>query len=428
MKVSRVIAAVAAAALAVTVGACSSGPATDGATGQVVELTMWAREGDNAAADQMKAFNASQDRIKVSVTQVDGNQYLTKLANAVRSKNVPDLVNFDIINAPLLATQGQLLDITDRYQALPNKDSLVKAGVEVGSLDGRVYSLPYALTGSQMFWNTELFEKAGLDPDEPPTSLAEVKQYAEQIQKKVGGDVKGFSTIGGTGQAFTGFPSAWADGATLFTAPGPDQKATFTDPGLVSMVSWYQDMWSSGLMPATDEPNQDPSNLGVQNARSGKVGIVFTGATALSTVKDDFRSTAGIPGARGGLSTFVGGNQAGIMAGSEHPDEAWQALQWAVSDRQAAEINLKSGWIAPDSSLATELAGDDAWDKAIVEALPKGQLPVSIAYFAVINDSNGPWAQASQKAIFQKADVATELTGAQTKADQLIAEAYSQVG
>src|SRR5690606_34358928 len=130
-------------------------------------------------------------------------------------------------------TQGQLMDITEQSRGLANLKDLAPAGIDVGTLDDAIFSLPVALTGSQMFWNKALFEAAGLDPEVPPATLAEVKEFAEKIQA-TGEGISGFSTIGGTGGAFTGFPSGWADGGEIVSEPGPDQVSHFSDPAMVA--------------------------------------------------------------------------------------------------------------------------------------------------------------------------------------------------
>lgn len=414
------------AGLMAAAGLSACGSESSTGDGGPVTLTVWAREGDNSMESQMDAFEAAHPDITVKLSSVSNDQYLTKFANAIRAGSVPDLINFDIINAPLLATQGQLTDITEQSNALDNLDDLAPAGIDVGTLQDTIYSLPVALTGSQMFWSKALFEAAGLDPEVPPTTLAEVKKFAEKIQG-TGEGITGFSTIGGVGQAFTGFPSGWADGGEIVSELGPDQVSHFADPAMVEMVAWYQDMWQSGLMQKTDEPNQDPGNVGQQNVLEGNVGIIFTGANVFSGKEEAFGSAAGIPGTSGELASFLGGNQAAIPVGAPHPKEAWTLLKWLVSDREAAELNGSAGWIAPDLALAEELAEDD-WSRATVGSLEVGRLPVSIAYFATINDPNGPWAQNSQAVIFQGADPAATMATAEEQANQLIADAYEQVG
>lgn len=411
-------AVVAAAALA----GCSSADTAGGAT----TLTLWQRDGGVDLRDQVKAFEKSHPDVTVKISTIQGDQYLTKLANSARAGSVPDLISFDIVNAPLLATQGLLADVTDQVQALSNLDSLAPAGVEIGTLDGKNHALPVALTGSQMFWNKALFEKAGLDPETPPASLEEVKAAAEKIQA-LGGGVSGFSTLAGVGGAWTGFPSAWAGGGEVLTAAGEDQETTFSDPALVDMVAWYQSMWQAGLMQKTDQPNQDPGNVGAQNALQGKVGIIFSGANVLTEKKDEFGSAVGIPGLDGGSGSFLGGDEIAMTAGAENSDQAWTLLKWLVSSEEAATIDVSQGWIPPDLEVATQLASDP-WSKDIVSTLAIGKLPKSIAYNAVINDPNGPWSQQSQKVIFQGADPATALEAAKEQADSLIQDAYTRTG
>ncbi|MET4783605.1 sugar ABC transporter substrate-binding protein [Glaciihabitans sp. UYNi722] len=420
-RTTLVVAGLAVAAVAMA-GCTSAGSSSDGKA----TINLWQRDGGVDLHTQVKAFEKSNPNISVKISTITGDQYLTKLANSVRAGSVPDVISFDIVNTPLLATQGVLAEITDKAKALPNFATLASGGVDIGTLAGKHYALPVALTGSQMFWNKALFTKAGLDPNTPPASLQEIKQDAQKIQA-LGGNVTGFSTIGGVGQAWTGFPSAWAGGGEVLTPAGKNQKATFTDPAVVGMVSWYQDMWKSGLMQKTDQPNQDPGNVGVENALKGDVGIIFIGANVLTPKKDQFGSAVGIPGLDGKSGSFLGGDEIAVTAGAKHPDQAWSLTKWLVSTKDAAKIDLSQGWIGPDLSLAKQLASD-GWEKNIVATLGIGKQPKSIAYNAVINDPNGPWAQQSQKVIFQGADPKTALKLANTQANALISNAYSQVG
>lgn len=417
---------VALAVAALGLAGCSSSGSAEGNGDGKGTVTLWQRDGGVDLTDQVKAYEKTHPGVTVKISTIQADQYLTKLANSARAGSVPDLVSFDIVNTPLLATQGLLADVTDKVKDLSNADDLAPAGVDIGTLDGKNYGLPVGLTGSQMFWNKSLFEKAGLDATKPPTSLAEVRAAAEKIQA-LGGGVTGFSTLGGVGQAWTGFPSSWAKGGSVLTAAGKSQKAEFTSKDLVGMVDWYQGMWKSGLMQKTDQPNQDPGNVGQENALNGKVGIVFGGANVLTAKKADWGSAVGIPGVDGGSGSFLGGDEIGMTAAAKNTDGAWSLMKWLVSSKQAAEIDLSQGWIAPDLTVAKSLATDE-WSKDIVDTLAIGKLPKSIAYNAVVNDPNGPWAQQSQKVIFQGADAESALASAEQQANSLIEQAYSQVG
>ena len=61
----------------------------------------------------------------------------------------------------------------------------------VSTYEGRLYGVPLYADVSALFYNKDLFQQAGLDPNKPPTSLAEIREYADKITA-LGGDVKGY--------------------------------------------------------------------------------------------------------------------------------------------------------------------------------------------------------------------------------------------
>ena len=404
----------------------ASAPPSD----EPVVVTVWARENDHVIDPQAELYNSSQDAVVIEVTHVPDAELLSKYATSIRTGDAPDIIDIDIIDAPLLSTQGVLEDLTDRIAEV-DTSNVVPAGLAVGELDGKTFSVPVAIANSQMFWNKDLFAEAGLDPEAPPSSLVEVRSAAEAISA-LGEGYYGFSTIGGTGGAYTGFPALWASGGTVLTDLGPDQTATFDTPEIRDYLGWYRDMWTDGLMLPTDEPNQDPGGVGLQTVAEGKVGVIFAGSWAIASEEAqrfDWGFGNGIPGNEDGVySAFVGGQNAGITAGSANVDEAWDFLAWLLTDEGAAQILSDLGQVPPDLAIAAELAAGDALAQSGIEALKVGQVPASIAYTAVINDANGPWAIASQSVIFQGADMDEALARAQADADQLIADAYSQLG
>ena len=50
----------------------------------------------------------------------------------------------------------------------------------VATFNDRLYGVPLYADVSALFYNKDLFEQAGLDPNKPPTSLAELREYADQ--------------------------------------------------------------------------------------------------------------------------------------------------------------------------------------------------------------------------------------------------------
>src|SRR5690606_5656814 len=117
-------------ALATALPACSSVlPEPDttapgfgtSATGTV---RVWCRAATQAGlTDLVERFNASQDRLVVELTPIPDVQYVTKLATAIRARDVPDLVDIDDINSLLFVFRDAFTDLTDLIAQLEDRKS-----------------------------------------------------------------------------------------------------------------------------------------------------------------------------------------------------------------------------------------------------------------------------------------------------------------
>ena len=89
----------------------------------------------------------------------------------------------------------------------------------LATYQGKEYGVPYWADLSVLWYNKTLFKQAGLNPDNPPTTYAQILSDAQAINK-LGHGINGF-TFAGDCQGCLGFtvqPGIWADG-TL-----PDQR------------------------------------------------------------------------------------------------------------------------------------------------------------------------------------------------------------
>src|SRR5690625_7961664 len=48
-------------------------------------------------------------------------------------------------------------------------------------IDDELYSMPFNTSNAVMFYNKDMFEEAGLDPDNPPNSYSEMINTAEKL-------------------------------------------------------------------------------------------------------------------------------------------------------------------------------------------------------------------------------------------------------
>ena len=173
-------------------------------------------------------------------------------------------------------------------------------------MTGRLYGVPLYADVSALFYNKDLFEKAGLDPNKPPTSLAELREYADKITA-LGGDIKGYYLPGSCAgcNIFTVGPLMWASGAKIEATDAGDEP--LVGDGVKEVLQWARDMVKAGNV-HDERPRRERRDLRLQFG-SGKVGMMGTGNFNITLARDQnpnmkFGITL-LPGIEAGLVRLV---------------------------------------------------------------------------------------------------------------------------
>ena len=394
-----------AATLLVTTGLAACGDDDEGGSSTPddgSEITMWVR----AATDQFSqrlvdGYNATHKN-KVKLTIIPTDQYLPKVGAAAGSKSLPDILASDVVYTPNYTKQGLFKDISADIKALPFASALAKSHLDVASYKGKTYAVPHKLDSSVMFYNKDLYKKAGLDPEKPATNFDEILAHARKINT-LGGDVKGFYLAGNCGGCwvYTGFPYAWADGKPTLNEDGT--KFDFDNDTYRRIFGLYKTMIDENLVP-TATKTEDGSTWAAQFV-AGKIGILPLGSPIVSDLlkqKTFEWGVAALPAPGGGkTSTFIGGDVAGISATSKKPTQAWDFLKWSLEENAQVEIITKNG----DLPGRTDLSGNkytagDPRTKLIAEGLKNGFTPFALPFGDLFNNPNGPWLAAVRGALY----------------------------
>lgn len=125
-------------------------------------------------------FNASQDRILVQKLTV--SQISQKVLLATAGGNPPDLAGLGSYMVPDFAEKGALTPLNSRLKAAGVRgDRYLPVMWDLCNHRGFTWALPTTPATVALHWNKKLFREAGLDPDHPPASLAELDRMAEQL-------------------------------------------------------------------------------------------------------------------------------------------------------------------------------------------------------------------------------------------------------
>jgi len=397
------------------------------ATGTV---QLWVRAATQALSAPIVAkFNATHPELNVVLTAIPDGQYVTKLATAIRGRNVPDVVDVDDINSTLLAYHDALTDITELVRPLPYLAKLSPGHLNLATLNDRIYALPYAADVSVLHFNKTLFTKAGLDPTKPPSSLTEVVTAARAINK-LGGGVKGISFGGNSPgiMGFTGLPSVWASKDYLFRgAPGAQTANIADNRALRAFLQAYQTMWAEGLAEASSRT--ESGGTWGKDFLTGKVGIWpgNEGALVGSGLTKEFAPEVGVvplPGAVSGTSVFDGGDNIAIPRGAKNASGAWEYIQFALQTDQQSLLP-DAGYTPIRSDVATPAFRVKYPRTAVaVDALPTGYAEKTIAYNTAVNQTSGPFFTMWTRAVFD-GDVDGAISAAQTGFTRALGQAQT---
>jgi multiple sugar transport system substrate-binding protein len=360
----------------------------DGAT-----LTMWARNtSNNLAQTIVDAYNSSHHN-DIQLTIIPAADYQTKVATAAASGTLPDILASDVVYSPNYVKQGLFKDITKQVKALPFYSNLSHAHTQAASLDGKIYGVPFLVDSSLILYNKDLFKQAGLDPNKGPSSYADILKDATAIRTKIGGDTYGFYFGGNCSgcDAYTMMANLAAAGDAPFKNNG--KTANFNTPAMAATLKLYKQLWDQGDVPASAQ--SDTGTNWVTLFNQGKIGILPRGTgDFVNLVNAPFQwGVTSLPSPDGSkTSAFIGGDVAAISSASTHPAEAWNFLDWSLSETNQVNVVAKNGSLPSRFDLA-----DNEYSKAspqIVQAIKgerTGYTPSAVGYGNAINDANGPW-------------------------------------
>ncbi|MET0910945.1 MAG: extracellular solute-binding protein, partial [Ilumatobacteraceae bacterium] len=150
-----------------------------------VHITFWhamqSAQGE-ALVDLTNLYNASQDRVVVELQNQNGYEELIDkyfLASAEDRPNVvqmPEYMLQQMADANTVITTSACVQAGDFDIApfLPRAMFAYQTG-------GVQWAMPLNISTPVLFYNKAMFEEAGLDPDRPPITLEELRDYSQQI-------------------------------------------------------------------------------------------------------------------------------------------------------------------------------------------------------------------------------------------------------
>ena len=329
-----------AAALSVVVSGCGSGvidKSTDGvppaeATGTLRVLIPSfppSTKGREAFQNVVDEFHKTYPKMKVEPDFATYNNLNEKLATSIAAGIPYDVMVTGVGWVQPFASKNIFEDL-GKYGVTPDfiKEKSTPALIPAVTYDKKLYAYPLLADARAVALRKSAFIEAGLDPNKPPTSLAEIKVAAEKLTKRdKNGNItrSGFDLASATGfrQSFTTFLASTGTPLYVGGEPNFDNKA-----GLDTLL-WIKSMINNVQPYGQTNAAQQPLVLTGEAAMGIVNGAVDCSDKGIGKKNCDdlkfFRFNSGKE------IEYVGGDLASIGSRSHHKDAAWAFIQTMVN-------------------------------------------------------------------------------------------------
>lgn len=189
----RISAGLMAGILLLSVSACGkNGESKDGdnvdqnSANEPVTLSFWngftGADGE-VLKDIVADFNETNEKgITIEMDIMPWDNFNEMLPPAISSDTAPDFALMMDRDMPQYVKNGALRPMDDFWDFEGvDKADFNETSIEMGMLDGTQYAVPMQVQTFYLYWNKDLFEAAGLDPEKPPVTWDEVMEIAPKL-------------------------------------------------------------------------------------------------------------------------------------------------------------------------------------------------------------------------------------------------------
>ncbi|GLC31230.1 extracellular solute-binding protein [Clostridium omnivorum] len=363
------------------VGCTSSGSksANSGSSSDQITLKFTYRDdGSDTYKKWIEEVNKKYNNPKVKVvaapiTASEGD-YFTKISLALKSGvNCPDIVTEDTFMLNSDASAGYLDDLTDKLNSWDDwknqfSDPLKKG---VTAQDGKVYAVPYSTDSRGLWYNKEVFKKAGLPENWQPKNWDEVLQACQTIKEKCPDVVPFWMNSGkATGEATsmqTYEMLLYGASGTLYDSSS--KKWVVNSNEMTDALNFVDTIYKKGYGPSLSLVlNGEAGNTFARKYMpTGKVGIGLDGYwTSGNWAKGgpaewaDYTNKVGFapfPTSKGqepGTITMAGGWSLAIPKQGKNKEAAMEFVKFAMNKENMLSIDKASGFLTTRKDVAED--------------------------------------------------------------------------
>ena len=276
-------------------------------------------------------FNEEHPDIQV-VLEAYGSEFDTKISASMGSGDAPDVMY--MWNYPAYHDGLEPLDSYIEKEGEDYKKNFYSTLWNYNSYDGQIYGLPVGFTTHCVYYNKDLFEKAGVEEPKDGWTWEDLEEKAKKINEATG--VKGFS--------FSMKPDPydyemylWSNGTAYCDKEGKMEGYVNSDKALET-YKMFQDMAKGGYAVATEKSGSD-------EFESGQTAMFVYGAWAVKKYTE-----AGVNFGLAKLPSFGTEKSASILSSSgvaiakssKNKEAAWEFVKyWTDEENNKSRIGTE---------------------------------------------------------------------------------------
>jgi len=292
--------------------------------------------------EMIAEFETENPDIKIQVEDVANTDVLLKLTAYAEAGDLPDVIDGQFGLASFVSLDAAL-DITDRIDADGLRESFIPVALQAAiNSDGRILGMPLYTGTDALYYRTDHFEEAGLDPAAPPKTWQELVDTAKALTMPRQGRF-GFGMYGKTHtmRCVHFMQNNGADGEMLrLNRDTGIWTILVNSPESIAAIQYMVDLNQvHQVVPPSVVEMDYPAN--VSAFAGGNVSMLTTGPWGAQTfigtnpeIEGKFAvaphptPTGTAPILRQGSLIYAVGRT------SPHPDEAYRFLKFIAHDRQ----------------------------------------------------------------------------------------------
>lgn len=423
--------------------------ALDSTTG-VTNITFWyALNSTNATALQQvtDAYNASQSKVHVSLENQSGYAELIDKYTQSSQGSRPNVAQLPEYALQLAIDSGSIIPAEACVEADGFDTSVfVPRALGAYTTQGLLWGTPFNISSPVLLYRRSMFEQAGLDPDDPPTTIDELRTASQAIVDS-GAAAYGIALESGVDSGGGWFLEQWLAKQGQFYADNengraaPATRVLYNTPQTVDLLTQVQSLVTDGLavylgdnaggndqLFKLADPSEPAAMAIVTSAAVGPVINLLNGGMIPGTDSTDL-GVGPMPGP-GNPGALIGGAALYVVAGKSDAETAatWDFLKYLVSAETQSTWAAATGY-APVVTAATTVEplattyADDPRFKVSFD-----QLTVAVDAPSSLGPVLGPMrevrivAQQLTDTVLSGGDVASAVASAAAQADAIIAD------